>query len=52
MYRIIDDGSSEIVEKKSRFLGFAISVDSAEPLIRLLRLEKSTMTHGMSAMLM
>ena len=30
MYRIIDDGSSEIVEKKSRFLGFAISVDSAD----------------------
>lgn len=30
MYRIIDSGSSEIVEKKSRFLGFAIPVDSAE----------------------
>ena len=30
MYRIIENGTSEIVEKKSRFLGYVISVDSAD----------------------
>lgn len=30
MYRIIQEGTSEIVEKKSRFLGFAIPVETAD----------------------